>query len=235
MHNWGERQYETDTSTPRVQQFRERQRAVRDGSLHETLHETYETEKCNEHETTPDTDTDTDTEQIQSRAEQSGDGSRTRSPSTTGTRLPNPFPLTDEMGIYANQHGFVTLAEVVAVHEDFCEYWWAKAGAAARKVDWQLTFKRWVREDARKRGERAARAGPGNGHHPNLDADMAAWLQVVKTRSTRRSTGPCRIRRRRERFTTQSRPSVAGARLTRRTATSDGTSSRHTRRHGRRR
>lgn len=69
------------------------------------------------------------------------------------TRIPADFALTPERRAVA-----------VAEHVDpertfakFCNHWRAKGGQAARKVDWEATWRNWCMEDA----DRAKRNGAG--------------------------------------------------------------------------
>lgn len=71
-----------------------------------------------------------------------------------GTRLPDPWPLTPDLaavGAEANP-----LVDVALEHAKFCDYWHAKAGRDATKLDWVATWRNWCRN---------ARAAP-NGHQP---------------------------------------------------------------------
>lgn len=60
-----------------------------------------------------------------------------------GTRLPNPYPLTDAM-IDAGDAIDDRLA-LALEHDKFCDYWWAKAGRDATKLDWVATWRNWCR------------------------------------------------------------------------------------------
>lgn len=63
-----------------------------------------------------------------------------------GTRLPNDWQPNAEERAYAES--FELNPDEIAI--EFCDYWLAKAGKDARKVDWSRTWMRWVRE-AKKR------------------------------------------------------------------------------------
>lgn len=76
----------------------------------------------------------------------SGVASAPTKPSTDaarGTRLPDPWPLTDAVRAIAQRVDPAMNVEVE--HERFCDYWHAKAGKDARKVDWLLTWRSWCR------------------------------------------------------------------------------------------
>jgi hypothetical protein len=73
-----------------------------------------------------------------------------------GHRLPNPWPLTDELREVA-----ASIDDRVSVerqHAGFCDYWWAKAGKDARKVDWVLTWRNWIRRESDDLPERVMAA-----------------------------------------------------------------------------
>lgn len=70
-------------------------------------------------------------------------------------RLPDPWPLTPEREKYAVEQG----VDPLRTHQDFCDYWHAKAGPNARKLDWDATWRTWCRRAA-ERGHGLARASP---------------------------------------------------------------------------
>lgn len=70
-------------------------------------------------------------------------------------RLPDPWPLTPERGKYAAEQG----VDPLRTHQDFCDYWHARADAGARKLDWDATWRTWCRRAA-DRGHGLARASP---------------------------------------------------------------------------
>lgn len=71
-----------------------------------------------------------------------------------GTRLPDNFQPTGEMKewFYAERLDTV-ISNPASEHATFCDYWWAKAGADARKLDWPATWRNWMR----RAGSRASR------------------------------------------------------------------------------
>jgi predicted ArsR family transcriptional regulator len=67
-HKWDERQYQSDSSTKRVREYRERMKATKQkanakAGEGETLHETFQQRSSNVTETAQETDTETDTEE----------------------------------------------------------------------------------------------------------------------------------------------------------------------------
>jgi len=66
------------------------------------------------------------------------------------TRLPEGWEPTPEMVAYARDQGL----DPRRVADDFRDYWRAKAGQSAAKVDWGATWRGWCRREA----DRTARA-----------------------------------------------------------------------------
>jgi hypothetical protein len=67
-----------------------------------------------------------------------------------GTRLPDDWRLPKSWGEWALEHFVITPQQVRSEAEGFRDYWLAKAGASARKMDWQRTFQNWIRESRKK-------------------------------------------------------------------------------------
>jgi hypothetical protein len=78
-------------------------------------------------------------------------------PDARGTRIPEPFVVTDDMIVWAREHTpLVGRAET----DRFIDHWSAIAGARGRKTNWVATWRNWMRraqEDAQNRA--APRAG----------------------------------------------------------------------------
>ena len=70
-----------------------------------------------------------------------------------GTRIPEGFTPSDGTLAALRLEG---IADPAASLPSFRDYWTAKAGAAATKLDWDATFRVWVRKD----GARAPSGGP---------------------------------------------------------------------------
>ena len=68
-----------------------------------------------------------------------------RRPASHGSRLPADWTPTPEDIAYCRAKR--PELEPLEVAEAFREFWWAKAGAAARKADWSLTWRTWVRNE----------------------------------------------------------------------------------------
>lgn len=91
-----------------------------------------------------------------------GEPSRKRSgASSRGTRLPDDWAPSEPEKQWVRENCIrLTDRQKHVATQDFCDYWHAKAGKEANKLDWSLTYKRWMR----KNNEEAPEAGrPGRG------------------------------------------------------------------------
>ncbi|HRJ90074.1 MAG TPA: DUF1376 domain-containing protein [Pyrinomonadaceae bacterium] len=81
-----------------------------------------------------------------------------------GTRIPLPFELTEEMREYAR-----TRAPAISVTnetEKFQNYWQAKSGKEATKLDWPATWRNWMLSAQERFNERNGTGGRPTGHRP---------------------------------------------------------------------
>lgn len=71
--------------------------------------------------------------------------------SARATRIPDDFYPSPEMQAWFREQGYdKVIPNPRAAHEDFVDYWRAKGGADARKVDWPATWRRWMRTTAER-------------------------------------------------------------------------------------
>lgn len=89
------------------------------------------------------------------------------SPRKRGARLPDDFAVTAEMRSWFSEHcpGIDGRTE----HAKFVDYWTAKTGRDATKLDWEATWRNWMRN-----AKPQARASP-NGMH-STDANIARLM-----------------------------------------------------------
>ena len=118
--NWDKRQFVSDSSTMRVAKHRNKKKQV--GNADETLQE----------RPSNAIDTDTDTEQIQKKVN-----------NKRGSRLAQDWFLNKSMGDWATQER--PDLDVRQVAEQFKDYWVAQAGQKGVKLDWDATWRNWVR------------------------------------------------------------------------------------------
>ena len=118
--NWDKRQFVSDSSTMRVAKHRSKKKQVSNAD------ETLQKRPSNA------IDTDTDTEQIQKRVN-----------NKRGSRLAQDWFLSKSMGDWATQER--PDLDVRQVAEQFKDYWAAQAGQKGVKLDWDATWKNWVR------------------------------------------------------------------------------------------
>jgi hypothetical protein len=145
VSGWSKRQVEReDGSAERSKRWRE---AQKEGKRTQA--------NASERKQTPDTDTDTDTdtdkdkeERVERELDDASHSAQPASKKPTGTRLPENWVLPKAWGEWALQERNDWNAETVrSVAEQFADHWHAKAGADARKADWQATWRNWVRRE----------------------------------------------------------------------------------------
>jgi hypothetical protein len=59
-----------------------------------------------------------------------------------GTRIPDTFFLTVGMRSWAKEKGLPV--DLIIETEKFCNYWRAKTGRDATKLDWEATWRNWI-------------------------------------------------------------------------------------------
>lgn len=84
-----------------------------------------------------------------------------------GTRLPDDWTAPEDYIVWAIETRYWTRAEALAEAMIFGDYWIAKSGAAAVKVDWLATWRNWVRRSDRPDGTKPS----------SQPVDMAAALR----------------------------------------------------------
>lgn len=63
-----------------------------------------------------------------------------------GTRLPDDFAITADMARWCSSRG-ITKAQAMRSTESFVNYWRAKTGRDATKLDWPATWRNWLLRD----------------------------------------------------------------------------------------
>jgi hypothetical protein len=92
-----------------------------------------------------ETETETETEKKESRQNPSAKKTTRKKPKTKGTRLSKEWrPSVKLLEWAANKREDLDLEDTV---ENFIDYWISKTGQAATKLDWDATFRSWVRNE----------------------------------------------------------------------------------------
>jgi hypothetical protein len=104
----------------------------------------------------------------------------------TGTRMPDPFPVTAEMARWAREHA--PHVDVGRETERFADHWRGKPGKDGRKLDWTATWRNWMRTAEDRQGPRQ-RASPG-ASRPSTTDQRIADAQALKARLTARPQEP---------------------------------------------
>ncbi|MBO9589084.1 hypothetical protein [Devosia sp.] len=142
---WGDRQYQSDKSSERQARYRERKRqAVAGSDGKQALGDVTPTSRDGKL-TPPDTETDTD------RKEEPIGSSKSR-----GTRLPSDFEPDLAWAVSAG----LSLSVVEIEKASFRDYWISQPGAKGVKLDWDATWRNWVRR-AIERQPKARGSPPG--------------------------------------------------------------------------
>jgi len=107
-----------------------------------------------------------------------------------GTRLPNPFPVTDEMAAWAREKAPLCGPED---HEAFCDYWRSVPGAKGRKLDWVATWRNWMRKEQAARAR--TRPGPAQAPRRSTADERIEQAQALKAELglTPNGTPPIRL------------------------------------------
>jgi len=142
--NWGSRQYESDDVSSRTRAYRERSKERSNDVPRNVPVGTGENVAVNVRRNGPDTETDTDTEKDLTTTAPLADAS-TAATSKRGHRIPGDWAPSEHLLAWARDNG---LAEAVIAMEtdNFRDYWQAKAGADATKLDWDKTWRTWMRK-----------------------------------------------------------------------------------------
>lgn len=137
---------------------------------------------CSENVTPPDIEIEREyisTSQVpisENRGVQGGRDKRANAAASRGSRLPDGFAPSDADTEWAGREypDVDTAAQTAA----FCDYWRSKAGADARKLDWQATWRNWIRRaaeySARRQSPTPSRASPPAPFPPRETAFQAA-------------------------------------------------------------
>ncbi len=147
--SWDRRQFCSDSSAARVAAHRAREKTACNDDV------TLQKRPCNATVTPPDTDTDTDTEtetEADSKTEaapsverEAEKPAKRKAQTARGTRLsPDWIPSDTNLAYCRSQRRDLDPARVA---DNFRDYWTAKPGAGATKLDWDAAWRTWVRNE----------------------------------------------------------------------------------------
>jgi hypothetical protein len=92
--------------------------------------------------TPPETETETDI-----KIEPKGSTKK----QTRGTRISAEWELPTEWGKWAESEHGLTYQEIVFQADKFKDYWIARADKGACKLDWQATWRNWIRSNIERK------------------------------------------------------------------------------------
>jgi len=93
--------------------------------------------------------------------------------SERGTRLPKNWQPDADDCTYAIAHGL----EPKTLAVDFCDYWHARAGPGAVKMNWKLTWQRWCRTE--KKGNSNGKSRQGRDDRRSIRAAFDRLDQIL--------------------------------------------------------
>jgi hypothetical protein len=142
---WQKRQFESDASRERTRAYRERKSPVTsqipDGDVTQE-----ESDVSHRHVTACDMPEEKRGEEIRKDKTASVSTIEVGHAPRKARRLPPDWQPSPEDAGYADQIGL----DARRVSENFRDYWHAKSGASATKMDWSATWRTWCRREAER-------------------------------------------------------------------------------------
>jgi len=166
--HWKDRQFQSDRSAERQKRYRERHKGNGDGDPEQVPPVTVTSPS--RHRDAPETETETETETEAEADKSTSLRSVARARTAKGCRLPGDF-VPD--AAFAAESG-LSSSEAQAEADKFRDYWLAKAGASGVKLDWQATWRNWVRRAAENRQHQARGSPAPKPMTPSQFADQLA-------------------------------------------------------------
>lgn len=184
---WGDRQYSSDSAAERQRRYRERKSAkagIPQDDSEDKRNGDVTVTSPSVTVTAQDTDTDTDTEK-----KELGLSPQAASKAKNGSRLSDEWVLPKAWGEWALENVDGMTSEFIRSQADqFRDYWIGKAGAGARKNDWEATWRNWMRKAA----ERLPRGSPQSApdQKPRNIAEASARLVAKMKEQTHAELAP---------------------------------------------
>jgi len=99
-----------------------------------------------------------------------------------GTRIPSDWKPNEADALFAVREGLNTVAKIDREADRFRDYWSAKSGASATKINWSATWRNWVRNARDRHGVSPQPAAAETIHPANwreMSGDeQAAWIHA---------------------------------------------------------
>ena len=112
------------------------------------------------------------------------EGEKRRGALKRASRIPENWMPTDQGGQFALSHG-LSEAEANTELEKFTNYWTAKSGQGATKLDWDATWRNWILTAAERKGK-------PNGQHGKPSLSEVAFDLADRARRREHEAGAVR-------------------------------------------
>lgn len=90
-----------------------------------------------------------------------------------GTRMvANWYPSQAAIDTIKSEFSFVTTDWLRSQHRQFIDYWLAQPGQKGTKLDWDATWRNWMRRSAERH------SGTQNGTLSTVDTKVAGWMEL---------------------------------------------------------
>lgn len=117
----------------------------------------------------------------ESRGGAGGRGKRANAAAARGSRLPDGFAPSDDDTAWAGRE--YPDVDTAAQTDAFCDYWRSKAGKDGVKLDWQATWRNWIRRaaeySARRQAPTPSRASPLPPRETAFQAARRRNLEII--------------------------------------------------------
>lgn len=104
-----------------------------------------------------------------------------RTTSTRGMRLPNDWTAPDEWIDWAVRRRQWHPDDARQEAETFANFWQAKSGPGAAKLDWKKTWQNWVTNSRRQNGDYYPSDGPVLSHAEHMERTAALYDRMGRT------------------------------------------------------
>ena len=179
--NWNARQMRSDTDPTAAERKRRQRAKAKAGAASEGVTDKSRVTGHDVTRTDIDTDTDIDKEEVFKELADVGGGPAAAGPApaapekkpktATATRLPDDWTLLKAWGDWAlKARPDMTPEDVRREADCFADFWRAKAGADAKKMDWAATWRNWIR---RCDGPKPSFRGAAHGSATSLNKQEA--------------------------------------------------------------